>query len=85
VDLTPLLTGIAKTENIAILVLVVVCAFLCKVIVAVRKEDREDRQAQEARATAAQEKNNQVLEKVADAITQMRITLASKGFKNDQA
>ncbi len=78
-----MITSIAKTENVAILILMVVCAFLCKVILAVRKEDREDRQAQEARAAAAQERNNQVIEKVAEAITQMRVTLASRGYRDD--
>ena len=74
-----LIAAVAKTENIAILVLLIVCGFLCRALVVVRKEDREDRIAQEARSIAAQERNNFVLEKVGDAITQLRITMASKG------
>lgn len=80
-DLSPLITSIAKTENVAILVLLIVCAFLCRVIVLIRKEDRVDRAAQEERAIAAQTRNNIVLDKVADAITEIRVTMASRGFK----
>ncbi len=74
-----LIASIAKTESIAVLVLLIVCGFLCRALIVIRKEDREDRAAQEARSIAAQERNNFVLEKVGDAITQLRITMASKG------
>ena len=78
-DLTPIFQSIAKTENIAILILITVCAFLCRIIVIIRREDRADRMAQEERAISVQTRNNVVLDKVAEAITEMRITLASKG------
>lgn len=78
-DLSPIIASIAKTENIAILILMIVCAFLCKVIVIIRKEDREDRAKQEERAIAAQTRNNVVLDKVADALTEIRIVMAAKG------
>jgi hypothetical protein len=80
-DLSILFSAITKTENIAILILVVVCAFLCRIIIIIRKEDREDRSAQENRAAAIQIRNNVVLDKVADAIIEMRIALASNGVK----
>ena len=83
-DISPILHSIAKTENIAILILLAVCAFLCRIIVVIRNEDRIDRQAQEERATAMQIRNNVVLEKVADAIIEMRIALAAKGIRNDR-
>lgn len=83
-DLSPLITTIAKTENIAILILVCVCAFLCKVIVLIRKEDRSDRQAQEERAAAIQIRNNVILDKVAEAIVDMRIALANRGTRDGQ-
>lgn len=81
-DLTPLLHAIAKTENIAILVLIVVCGFLCRMIVTIRQEDRQDRALQEERSIAVQMRNNVVLDKVAEAIVEMRIELASRGQRN---
>lgn len=84
VDLTLLLQAIAKTENIAVLVLIVVCGFLCRAIVIIRREDRADREQQEARAIAAQTRNNAVLDKLAEALVEMRITLASRGRHDDR-
>lgn len=75
-DLSPLIASIAKTENIAILVLIAVCALLCRVIIVIRKEDRDDRKAQEDRASAIQIRNNIILDKVADAIIEIRIAMA---------
>jgi hypothetical protein len=83
VDLTPLIIAASKSENIAIIVLLLVCAGLLKTITVIRKEDRESRTEQEARNVAAQERNNIVLEKVAEALTQIRIALASKGIRSD--
>ncbi len=79
-ELAPLLQAIAKTENIAILILVVINLYLMKALVQIRKEDREDRQKQDERYIAVQQRNNEVLEKLADTITQMRVTLASRGY-----
>lgn len=77
-DLTPILNAVAKSENISVLVLILVCAFLCRLIVIIRQEDRVDRAAQEERSIAAQNRNNVVLDKVADAIVEMRITLGNR-------
>lgn len=81
-DLSPILTSIAKTENVAILVLIIVCTLLCRVIIVIRKEDRSDRQAQEERAAAIQIRNNVVLDKVAEAIVEMRIALATRSTRD---
>lgn len=79
-DLSPIIQTLAKTESGLVLVLLLVVAFLCRLLVLIRKEDREDRAKQEARAIEVQTRNNLVLDKVADAITEMRITLAQKGI-----
>jgi DNA gyrase/topoisomerase IV subunit A len=82
VDLTPIIQSIAKTENVAILVLLIVCAFLCRVIIIIRKEDRADRAEQELRSNALLTRNNAILDKIAEAIVEMRITLATRGIRD---
>lgn len=81
-ELNPLFAAVAKTENIAIIILVVICALLLRALIIIRKEDREDRALQEERAIAAQTRNNIILDKIADALIEMRITLATRGIRD---
>ena len=69
----PLINAIAqafKTENIAIVVLMMVVCFLAWLLVTGRKEDREDR-----------DKMVTALDSNTKAITDLRVALASLGAK----
>lgn len=69
----PLINAIAqafKTENIAIVVLMMVVSFLAWLLVTGRKEDREDR-----------DKMVTALDSNTKAITDLRVALASLGAK----
>lgn len=52
-------------------------------IVIIRQEDRQDRRDHEERSLAVQTRNNAILDKVADALVEMRITMATRGLRND--
>jgi hypothetical protein len=77
------LSALLKSGNIAAACLLAVCLGLCRVVVVIRREDTEARKAMEERAIAAQRRNNEVLDKVADIITDLRIEMAAhkQGFK----
>lgn len=75
----PIIAAIAKTENIAILVLVLVVIGLYTMLQRDRKEHREDRSKDTDRNMAAIDRNTEALSKVGDALTEIRITIASRG------
>ena len=65
-ELFPFITGLLKTDNIAIIVLMVVCAALLYLHIIWRKEEREDRKAW-----------MDVLSKNADALNGVKLAIAS--------
>lgn len=73
-----LIAQLAQTQNVAILVLAIVCIAQAKFILIIRSEAREDRSEERKEALAVQEKTNDLLDKLRESIDQMRLTIASK-------
>ena len=65
-ELFPFITGLLKTDNIAIIVLMVVCAGLLYLHIIWRREEREDRQ-----------KWMDVLAKNAEALNGVKLAIAA--------
>lgn len=74
-----IVAAIAKTENIAILVLVLVCFGLYQMLQRERREARDDRTKDNERNLGALDRNTEALTKVGEALTEIRITIASIG------
>ncbi len=74
-----IVAAIAKTENIAILVLVLAVIGMAMFIMSMRREHREDRAADSDRHLKAIDRNSDALLKVGEALTEIRIALASGG------
>lgn len=79
-----IIAAVAKTENIAILVLVLVCGGLYAMLSATRKEHREDRAADTDRHVKAIDRNSEALTKVGEALTEIRVSMA-QGARNDRS
>ena len=73
-----LISALAQTQNIAILVLAVCVIAEAKFILIIRAETRQDRMEERKEALAIQEKTNDLLDKLRESIDQMRLTIASK-------
>lgn len=73
-----ILTAIARTENIAILVLAMAVIGMGWFILSIRKEHREDRAVDSDRHLTALDRNSDALLKVGEALTEIRIALASQ-------
>lgn len=78
IDMDALISALAQTQNIAILVLAVCVIAEAKFILIIRAEARQDRMEERKEALAIQEKTNDLLDKLRESIDQMRLTIASK-------
>lgn len=77
-DMDALISVLAQTQNIAIVVLAICVIAEAKFIMIMRSEARQDRQEERKEALAIQEKTNDLLDKLRESIDQMRFTIASK-------
>lgn len=71
--------AIISQAGLAVLVLLLMCAFLGWMLISFRKQDREDRIADRQATVEAIDRNTAAMEQIAAMLTELRIVVAQQG------